>query len=89
MPRNLLEQMSKADGEHARSAASIQKPTVPIQARLPCAIDVSQVTYISYDAATGDQHVAIWPMGREFIRRATSATSAGDPEPLHDMTVAD
>jgi hypothetical protein len=30
----LLEQMSEADGQHARAAAGIQKPAVPIQARL-------------------------------------------------------
>lgn len=49
------------------------------------AVDVSQVTFISYNTATGDQHVAMWPPGREFIRRATSATSVGDPEPLCDI----
>ncbi len=45
------------------------------------AVSISQVTFISYDTATGDQHVAMWPPGREFIRRGTSATSVGDPEP--------
>lgn len=45
------------------------------------AVDIGQVTVISYDTATGDQHVAMWPPGREFIRRATSPTSVGDPEP--------
>jgi hypothetical protein len=30
----LPKQMSEADGEHARAAAGIQKPTVPIQTRL-------------------------------------------------------
>jgi hypothetical protein len=30
----LPEQMSQADGQHARAAAGIQKPAVPIQARL-------------------------------------------------------
>jgi hypothetical protein len=27
--------MSEADGKHARAAADIQKPTAPIQTRLP------------------------------------------------------
>jgi hypothetical protein len=49
------------------------------------AIDISQVSFISYQTATGDQHVAMWPPGREYIRRATSATSVGDPEPVSDL----
>lgn len=49
------------------------------------AVDISQVTFISYDTATGNQHVATWPPAREFIRRATSATSVGDPEPVSDL----
>jgi hypothetical protein len=32
----LPEQRSEADGKHARAAADIQKPAVPIQARLLC-----------------------------------------------------
>jgi hypothetical protein len=51
------------------------------------AVDISHVTFISYDTATGDQHVAMWPPAPEFIRRATSATSVGDPEPLSDIIV--
>jgi hypothetical protein len=27
----------------------------------------------------------MWPPGREFIRRATSPTSVGDPEPASDI----
>ena len=49
------------------------------------AVDVSNVSFISYDTPTGDQHVAMWPPGREFIRRGTSATSVGDPEPVTDL----
>jgi hypothetical protein len=50
------------------------------------AVDVSQVTFVAYDpAGGGDQHVAQWPPGREFIRRATSPTSVGDPEPASDI----
>jgi hypothetical protein len=45
------------------------------------AIDIGQVTFIQYDDATGDQHVAMWPPPSEFIRRGTSATSLGDHEP--------
>ena len=50
------------------------------------AVTISQVTFIAYDPdGSGDQHVAIWPPGREFTRRGTSATSVGDPEPVNDI----
>jgi hypothetical protein len=50
------------------------------------AVDIDQVTYIAYDPADpGDQHVAMWPPAREFIRRATSPTSVGEPEPVSDL----
>lgn len=49
------------------------------------AVDIGDVTFISYDTATGDQHLASWPPGREFIRRATSPTSVGEPEPISDI----
>ncbi len=45
------------------------------------AVDVERVTCIRYDGPTGDQYVAYWPPAREFVRRATSATSVGEPEP--------
>jgi hypothetical protein len=48
-------------------------------------IDIENVVYIRYDDATGDQHLASWPPGREFIRRGTSATSVGTPEPVSDL----
>lgn len=49
------------------------------------AVDIDEVTFIRYDDQTGDQHVALWPSGREYVRRGDSATSVGDPEPLHDI----
>ena len=45
-------------------------------------IDIDEVTFIRYDQPTGDQYVATWPPAREFLRRATSATSVGDPTPI-------
>ena len=51
------------------------------------AVDIEQVTFIRYDDATGDQQVAMWPPPREFIRRATSATSLGDREPAADILI--
>lgn len=49
------------------------------------AVDITEITFICYDPATEHQHVAMWPPPREFIRRATSPTSVGDPEPISDI----
>lgn len=49
------------------------------------AVDIAGVTVIRYNDATGDQFVAMWPPGREFVRRNTSATSVADPEPYADL----
>jgi hypothetical protein len=52
------------------------------------AVDIEQVTFIRYDDASGDQFVVLWPPGREFVRRGTTATSLGEPEPGGDLLVA-
>jgi hypothetical protein len=51
------------------------------------AVAIGEVTFIRYDDATGDQYVVRWPPPREFIRRGTTATSLGEPEPWHDNLV--
>jgi Pyridoxamine 5'-phosphate oxidase len=48
-------------------------------------VDVDDVTLIRYDDATGDQFVTRWPDGGEFVRRATTPTSVGGPEPYHNV----
>ena len=48
-------------------------------------VDVADVTYIRYDEPTGDQYVTRWPQSREYVRRGTSATSVGRPEPPEDL----
>jgi hypothetical protein len=48
-------------------------------------IDLDDVTYIRYEEASGDQFVTRWPESREFVRRGTSATSLGDPQPYRDL----
>jgi hypothetical protein len=66
----------------AAVAASLGWDPVPGRFHL-FAVEIEQVTYIAYDPeGSGDQHVAMWPPGREFVRRATSATSVGEPEPV-------
>jgi hypothetical protein len=49
--------------------------------------DIETVAYVAYDDTTGDQHVALWPPAREFVRRGTSATSVGPPQPVKDLLV--
>jgi Pyridoxamine 5'-phosphate oxidase len=48
-------------------------------------VSLDDVTFIRYDDATGDQHVAMWPPAREFIRRGEGGTSLRDPEPASDI----
>jgi hypothetical protein len=45
-------------------------------------VDVEDVTFIHWDEATNDQFITRWPEGVEFVRRGTSATSQGPPEPI-------
>jgi hypothetical protein len=43
-------------------------------------IDVADITFIRYEAATGDQFVTRWPPGIEYLRRGDTATSLGAAE---------
>jgi hypothetical protein len=52
-------------------------------------IDIEDVVYLRYDDNTGDQYLSAWPPGRESVRRGTSATSVGSPEPWHELLVPD
>ena len=44
-------------------------------------VDISDITYIRFVDATGEQFVQRWPSGEQFRRPATSATSLGPREP--------
>ncbi len=48
-------------------------------------VDVEHVAFVHYDHDTGDQFVTTWPPGEEYVRRGTTATSVGEPEPRHDL----
>jgi hypothetical protein len=48
-------------------------------------IDIAEVAFIRYDDTTGDQFVTRWPDGIEYVRRATSPTSLGEPEPRSEL----
>jgi hypothetical protein len=51
-------------------------------------VEILDVTLVRY-ASTGDQHVARWPAGTEFVRRETSPTSLGPRERLVDLFAAE
>lgn len=51
------------------------------------AVEIGHVTYLRYDDETGDQFVTVWPPGREYVRRGTSATTLGKPEPRTEHLV--
>jgi hypothetical protein len=64
-------------------AAEVRLGWRPVPGRFHLfAVDIETVTVIRYDTDSGDQYVASWPPAREYVRRATSATSVGDPEPV-------
>lgn len=48
-------------------------------------VDLDDVTFIHWDGDTNDQYSSRWPEGREQVRRGTSATSNGPPEPHHEF----
>jgi hypothetical protein len=50
-------------------------------------VDVGEISFVRWDDATNDQFVTRWPQGTEFVRRGTSATSQGSPEPFSDLLV--
>jgi hypothetical protein len=52
------------------------------------AVDIGHVSHVRYVESSGDQFVAFWPPGREFVRRGTSATSLGPAEPHHELLTA-
>ncbi len=67
--------------------ASLDWSPVPGEFHL-FAVDIAHVTFLRYDPAAGDQFTAMWPPGREFVRRGTSATVVGAPEPFTDLISA-
>jgi hypothetical protein len=48
-------------------------------------VDLDDVTFIRWDDKTNHQYVTRWPAGAEFVRRGTSATSQGPPEPRAEL----
>ena len=47
-------------------------------------IDITDASSVRYER-NGDQYVARWPAGIEFVRRETSPTSVGEPQPIVDL----
>ena len=49
-------------------------------------VEVEDITYIRW-ADSNDQYVTRWPPASEYLRRGTSPTSVGPPEPINDLLV--
>jgi hypothetical protein len=48
-------------------------------------VELDHVAFVRYDHDTGDQHVATWPPGEEYVRRGTGATTVGQKEATHSL----
>jgi hypothetical protein len=46
------------------------------------AVDIAEVSYVGFTEGSGDQHVARWPMGEEYVRAAVSPTRLGPRQPV-------
>jgi hypothetical protein len=49
------------------------------------AVDIDDVTYVGFTEGSGDQHVARWPGGQEFVRPAASPTRLGPAQPVREV----
>lgn len=49
------------------------------------AVDIDDISYVSYDPVDASQHVARWPAGVEYVRSSTTATSLGPPQPVRRL----
>ena len=79
-------------GVHRRYAAEVAESLGwnPVPGRFHLfEVEFSDVSYVRYDGPTGDQYVTHWPPGREYVRRATSATSVGKPDPISEILVSE
>jgi hypothetical protein len=52
------------------------------------AVDIDDVTYVGFAPASGDQHVARWPQGEEYLRSAISDTKLGPRHPVRRVLSA-
>ena len=50
-------------------------------------IEITRLAFIRYEEPSGDQFVASWPPTREYVRRASTATSLGEPERYSHLLV--
>jgi hypothetical protein len=87
--RGTAEQVSdEARQRHYADAVAAALPWTPGVGRFHLfRVEVDDVTYVRYDNASGDQYLVRWPAGIESVRRGTSATTLGDPEPCSGVLV--
>jgi hypothetical protein len=48
-------------------------------------VEVADVTHAGFEPGTGNQHVARWPPGQEYVRPQLSPTSLGPPQAVTEL----
>jgi len=73
---------------YARRVAD-QLPWAPVVGDFALfAVDIDELTYVGFAPESGDQHVARWPQGEEYLRPATSPTKLGARQPVRRVLSA-
>ncbi len=87
--RGLAREESSGDVQDRYAAAvAAQLGWQPVAGRFSLfAVDIDDLTYISYDPDSGDQHVARWPAGVEYVRAADTPTSLQPPQHVRRLLV--
>jgi hypothetical protein len=75
------ETTDRATQEHYATAVTETIGWQPVPGRFHLfRVEADEISHITYDK-TGDQHVVLWPQGKEYVRRAITPTSLGEAEP--------
>ena len=76
--------------ERYASAVAAELPWAPVVGDFALfAVDIDEVTYVGFAPESGDQHVARWPSGEEYIRPQVTPTSLGPPQAISRLLTSD
>jgi hypothetical protein len=79
------EQDRRIQERYARKVAA-ELPWEPVVGDFALfAVDIDDVTYVGFTPDSGDQHVARWPGGQEYLRPAATPTRLGPPRPVREV----
>ena len=79
-------------GRQERYAAAVQEQIgwQPLVGQFSLfVVEVADVTYVGFEPGSGDQHVARWPPGEEYVRPQLSPTRLGQPRPVSEFLSSD